>query len=260
MNEALKTALNEARALAEAARTAAEAGNPEEARRLLAELDAMREECAGGNAAASASRAKTLRIEAEALALLDTAQPEADEGAAEAAPLHAPEQPVPAEVEPAAVNEAPLPEVVPVALPAPTKARAPRGTAPAHSLSADEWSRVAAALRAQGADIGTLDAETERFTAQMEQARIERNTFRARVMERQALQARLEAAALRGDLDAANAAWDRLFDVVTAIRSMEGTHRRKTGQADPEKAAAYDAAREASLKVRRWARGVDAAA
>ena len=45
MNEALKTALNEARALAEAARTAAEAGNPEAARRLLAELDALREEC-----------------------------------------------------------------------------------------------------------------------------------------------------------------------------------------------------------------------
>lgn len=300
MNEALKTALQEARTAAEAALSAAQAGDHDEARRQLALLDDLREHCSGGNAAAGASRAKTLRIEAETLALLD-AQPEISEPAQPAAPEA---QPVPEVSEaaqmdvpdaaPASVMEAHEPEAQPVvptpelepaqgevpdavpavpqdapveggvadstgaaqeAAPEPTQAK-PRQAAPAHAYTAEGWALVAAGLRAAGEEADELDKDAAQFEAQRAVARTERDTFRAKVCEGQALQAQVEAAALRGDVNAANAAWDRLFDVVTAIRSMEGAHRRKNGgQADPFKAACYDTAREGRLKISQWSQG-----
>ncbi|RJF74518.1 hypothetical protein D3875_04355 [Deinococcus cavernae] len=269
MNEALKTALQEARTAAEAALSAAQAGDHDEARRQLALLDDLREHCSGGNAAAGASRAKTLRIEAETLSLLDAARPEISEPTqvevpevqpvpevSEAAQMEvpdaAPEVPQDAPAEAAVADSTPAAQE---AAPEPTQAK-PRQAASPHAYTAEGWALVAAGLRAAGEEADELDRDAAQFDAQRAVARTERDTFRAKVCEGQALQAQVEAAALRGDVEAANAAWDRLFDVVTAIRSMEGTHRRKNGgQADPFKAACYDAAREGRLKISQWSQG-----
>lgn len=73
-----------------------------------------------------------------------------------------------------------------------------------------------------------------------------------------ALIARIEAAALRGKVDAANTAWDRLFDIVTALWISELNARRK-GADEAERAtklANYTVAREDSLRIRQWARNV----
>jgi len=70
--------------------------------------------------------------------------------------------------------------------------------------------------------------------------------------------ARVEAAALRGEVDAANSAWNRLFDIVTALRISELNARRKNAD-EAERAtklANYTAAREDSLRIRQWARTV----
>ena len=107
-----------------------------------------------------------------------------------------------------------------------------------------------------GEDAEQRERDAATFQAEQLAARAVRNTFRAKVLEGQALQARVEVAALRGDYAAANAAWDRLFDVVTAIRSLEGGYRRKHGGvADPAKVAAYDAARAGRLKISQWSQG-----
>jgi len=73
--------------------------------------------------------------------------------------------------------------------------------------------------------------------------------------------ARVEAAALGGEVDAANTAWDKLFDIVTALQISELNARRK-GANEAERAvklANYTAAREDSLRIRQWARTVAAA-
>ena len=62
-------------------------------------------------------------------------------------------------------------------------------------------------------------------------------------------------------MDAANRAWDKLFDIVTALRISELNARRK-GADEAErgvKLANYTAAREDSLRIRQWARSVQAA-
>ena len=46
---------------------------------------------------------------------------------------------------------------------------------------------------------------------------------------------RWHLAALRGEVDAANAAWDKLFDIVTALRISELNARRK-GAGEAERA------------------------
>ncbi|MFC6663939.1 hypothetical protein ACFP9V_19200 [Deinococcus radiopugnans] len=121
-------------------------------------------------------------------------------------------------------------------------------------MTADAWVRVGEALRAEGADAGALELAAQQQQQVQTQALIARERQRARVAERLALQARVEAAALHGDIDAANQAWDRLFDVVTALRGAEGKARR-SGQPDQQAACDYHAAREDALKIRRWARG-----
>jgi len=62
-------------------------------------------------------------------------------------------------------------------------------------------------------------------------------------------------------VDAANAAWDRLFDIVTALRISELNARRKDADEAERDArlANYTAAREDSLRIRQWARSVQAA-
>lgn len=216
MNEAIMTALGNAITTLTAALEAAQAGQLVEACELLTAAEGHLEAGQGGNAAHAARRRKALRLEAEVRALLP--EPEA------AAPL------------------------------APSPAKAPRGVAPAQALTADAWVRVGEALRAEGADAGALELAAQQQQQVQAQALIARERQRARVAERLALQARVEAAALLGNTDAANQAWDRLFDVVTALRGAEGKARR-SGQPDQQAACDYHAAREDALKIRRWARG-----
>ena len=82
-----------------------------------------------------------------------------------------------------------------------------------------------------------------------------------KVAQRLTLMARVEAAALRGEVDVANTVWDRLFDIVTALRISEMNARRKgADEAErAEKLANYTAAREDSLRIRQWACSVRAA-
>ena len=131
-----------------------------------------------------------------------------------------------------------------------------RGVAAPHTLPDEGWDRVAAALRAQGTDAEAREADAARHGRLQGDAEDARDTWRARVEERFALQAQLEVCALRGDYAGANAAWDRLFDVVTAIRSREGAARRRGLPGAAAMRPVYDAANQDSLQVRRWARGV----
>ncbi|MFC6662870.1 hypothetical protein [Deinococcus multiflagellatus] len=73
MNEALMTALGEAKTAATEAKTAAEAGNFKEARTLLEIMEERLEEGKGGNAAHAARRRAILKLEAEVRAILDAA-------------------------------------------------------------------------------------------------------------------------------------------------------------------------------------------
>ncbi|SMB86367.1 hypothetical protein SAMN00790413_03787 [Deinococcus hopiensis KR-140] len=260
MNEALMTAL----ASALEARVAVDAGRFDEARQLLVIMDEHLDQGQGGNAAHSARRKKILRLESEVRDLL----PAAETPTAKAAPVV---EATPTDVE---VSDAPV--VTPVAAStaddvAPPVAQAStdpkevtspalepvaakkKGVAAPQHLPAEAWALVGEALRAEGADVATLDALAARHRY-MVKARTERNTYGMKVAERLALQAEVEAAALRGDVDAANKAWDRLFDVVTAIRGAAQKLRR-AGTPDPEKDRDYDAARVDSLKIKAWARG-----
>ncbi len=216
MNETIMTALGTAVTTFTAAMEAAQAGRIQEARELLIAAEGHLQEGQGGNAAHAARRRKALRLEAEVRALL----PEPEDTAL----------------------------VVAVS---PTKAL--RGVAPAQTLEADAWARVGEALRTEGADAEALDLAAGQHEQVQAEALIARERQRARVAERSALQARVESAALRGETDAANCAWDRLFDVVTALRGAEGKARR-SGQPDEQAARDYHAAREDTLKIRRWGR------
>lgn len=217
------TALGTALETAQQALAAAQAGDFTAARELLATAEALRQDAeqtfGNGNAAHAQRRAKITRVEAAALELL------------------------PAEVE--APAEAPGAEA------APTKKA--RGVAPAHALGADDWARVAAALEADGATAAARAEFAAARRAEREELLIQNDRFGAKVAEREALQAEVEAAALALDVDAANAAWDRLFDVCTAIRSQEGIARR-AGKPDPVKQAAHEAARDDAARLRRLAR------
>lgn len=267
MNEIIMTALAEALTAVTEAGEAAADGRFTEARDLLAIMEEKLAEGEGGNAAHAARRRKILRLEAEVRAALPktTAEvtTEVATEAAQDAPTLPTEAPAAADVveepqaEPASPVETPAAAAAAVevstAQPAPAKTRQ---VAPPLALSAEQWALVAQGLTAAGESAEGRAAEAAQFEAQQQEARIAKETFRAKVFEGQALQARAEAAALAGDVDAANSAWDRLFDVVTAIRSLEGGHRRKNGGvADPVKAAAYDAARAGRLKITQWAQG-----
>ncbi|GAA3999914.1 hypothetical protein GCM10022631_08600 [Deinococcus rubellus] len=222
MNETLKTALATALTAATEAFDAAQQGQFTEARQLLtivAEQLALGE---GGNAAAAACRGKILRLEVETQTLLDAA---------------------PVDLEPANLP-----------LPAPRKAAAPV------YLTAEAWSRVRAALVALGVDPLKRDAVAAEQEQAAQAAAIGRNSYAVKVAQRLTLVARVEAAALRGEVDAANTAWDRLFDIVTALRISELNARRKNAD-EAERAlklANYTAAREDSLRIRQWARSVQA--
>lgn len=271
MNEAIKTALAEALTAAEEAQVAAQTGNFAEARALLEVVEAGLNAGETRNPALMNRRLKIIRIQASVEAMLP-----ADDAATEtdAEPVVAVEAPSQADAEPTQEPEvAPVaePAPAPIALPAPTEVELPpvaqadapakvRGVAAPHALPADGWERVAAALRAQGTDVEAREADAARHGRLQAEAEDARDTWRARVEERFALQARLEVCALRGDHDGANAAWDRLFDVVTAIRSREGAARRR---GLPEAAAmrpVFEAANEDSKQVRQWARAPKAPA
>jgi len=117
------------------------------------------------------------------------------------------------------------------------------------------------ALVALGIDPVERDAVAAEQEQAAQDAAIGRDTYAVKVAQRQALIARVEAAVLRGEVDAANAAWDRLFDIVTALRISELNVRRK-GADEAERAtklANYTAAREDSLRIRQWARSVQPA-
>ena len=270
MNEAIKAALAEALTAAEEAETAAQAGQFSEARALLEVVETGLTAGETRNPALMNRRLKIIRIQARVQELLSAANAEADAApvveapaqadADDAAPVAAPAE----EPEVAPVDE---PAPTPVILPAPAEPELPpvaqvdapakvRGVAAPHALPDEGWDRVAAALRAQGNDAEARAADAARHGRLQGDAEDASDTWRARVEERFALQAQLEVCALRGDYAGANAAWDRLFDVVTAIRSREGAARRR---GLPEAAAmrpVYDAANQDSLQVRQWARGV----
>lgn len=273
MNEAIKSALAAARTAAEEALTAAQTGDHATARQLLAIMDDELTSCETGNAAVRQSRAKTLRIEAEVRTLLPDLTEMSEPAAPEAAP----------EVETAAQAEEALPAPAPVTEPAPEAeadlaptpaAAAPleavtlavqpsaRNIAPAHTLDADAWARVAAALQVDGettTDVAQLRLDAERHAAAQVQARVGRKTFVAKVEEARSLQALVMAGALTGDVAAANKAWDRLFDVTTSIRGAAQKAIRE-GQPDPVKNAAYDQAREFAKRIKAWARAPRASA
>ncbi|MFB9992035.1 hypothetical protein ACFFLM_08690 [Deinococcus oregonensis] len=99
----------------------------------------------------------------------------------------------------------------------PAPSRAPRNMPAPHALPDDGWDRVAAGLRMLSVSADDLDVAAAAHEFAQEEARKNRDTYGLKVAERLALQARREAAALRGEYGAANAAWDRLFDVVTAL-------------------------------------------
>ena len=277
MNEVIKTALAEALTAAEEAQTAAQAGHFDEARALLEVVETGLTAGETRNPALMNRRLKIIRIQASVEAMLPAAEVPAAEpvveapAQADAEPAQAPKTdaaaPVAAPAEEPEVTPVDEPAPAPVVLPAPAEFELPpvaqadapvkaRGVAAPHALPDEGWDRVAAALRAQGTEVEAREADAARHGRLQGDAEDARDTWRARVEERFALQAQLEVCALRGDYAGANAAWDRLFDVVTAIRSREGAARRR---GLPEAAAmrpVYDAANQDSLQVRRWARGV----
>lgn len=270
MNEAIKAALAEALTAAEEAETAAQAGQFSEARALLEVVETGLTAGETRNPALMNRRLKIIRIQARVQELLSAANAEADAApvveapaqadADDAAPVAAPAE----EPEVAPVDE---PAPTPVILPAPAEPELPpvaqvdapakvRGVAAPHALPDEGWDRVAAALRAQGNDAEARAADAARHGRLQGDAEDASDTWRARVEERFALQAQLEVCALRGDYAGANAAWDRLFDVVTAIRSREGAARRRGLPGAAAMRPVYDAANQDSLQVRQWARGV----
>jgi hypothetical protein len=295
MNEALMTALASALTAVEEALAAAQEGRADEARALLAIMDEQLEQGQGGNAAHSARRKKILRLEAQTRDLLpepavvaeleavvateaegvsvvtdvqpviDGAEPDASVADEEAEPVaDAQPAPAPAPIPLPMPTEAPLPAAVadaspdaPEAVPAPS--RAPRNVAAPHALPDEAWNRVATGLRRLGVTADDLDVAASAHEFAQGEAAKARDTYALKVAERLALQARLEAAALRGEYAAANAAWDRLFDVVTALRGREGMARRRNLPDADVKAEVYDAARLDSLKIKQWARGMQAA-
>lgn len=277
MNEIIKTALAEALTAAEEAWTAAQAGKFDEARTLLEVVEAGLTAGETRNPALKNRRLKIIRIQASVEALLPAAEEPATEpvveapAQADAEPVQQPEVDAAPVAEPtqepaAAPVDEPAPAPAPVALPAPAETELPpvaqadaparvRGVAAPHALPDEGWDRVAAALRAQGTEVEAREADAARHKRLQGDAEEARDSWRARVEERFALQAQLEVCALRGDYAGANAAWDRLFDVVTAIRSREGAARRR---GLPEAAAmrpVFEAANEDSKQVRQWARG-----
>ena len=221
MKANLMTALGEALETAQNALAAAEAGEFATARELLGQMDAQRDEAEAtyglGNAAHAQRRAKITRVEAAARELL-------------------PAEEVPAEV-----------------VAAPVKEKKARNAAPAQALTAEQWGRVGDALRADSVSPEARAEFARARRAQREALQDQNDRFAAQVAEREALQAEVEAAALVGDVAAANAAWDRLFDVATAIRTKEGITRR-AGKPCPVKLAAHVAARDDAAWVRRAAR------
>ncbi|GGL16765.1 hypothetical protein [Deinococcus radiotolerans] len=266
MNEAIKTALAEALTAVEEAETAAQAGQFDEARALLDVVEAGLSAGETRNPALMNRRLKIIRTQARVEALLpaaepttapvvEAAQPEAETPVQDAAQPGATDEAEPAAEQDAEPAPAPvvLPELPPVAqADAPAKVR---GVAPAHVLPDDGWDRVAAALRAQGTDVEACEADAARHKRLQGEAEEKRDSWRARVEERFALQAQLEVCALRGDYAGANAAWDRLFDVVTAIRSREGAARRRGLPEAADMRPVFEAANEDSKQVRVWARG-----
>ena len=253
MNETLKTALATALTAATEALDAAQTGQLTEARQLLTIVDEQLALGEGGNAAAAARRGKILRLQAETQTLMDAASVETEPvepEPTEEAPIDAPANlPLPA----------PLP---PVADAAPERAdKAPRKAAAPVYLTPEAWGRVRAALVALGVDPVERDAVAAEQEQAAQGAAIGRDTYAVKVAQRLALLARVEAAALRGEVDAANTAWDKLFDIVTALRISELNARRKNAD-EAERAAKlanYTAAREDSLRIRQWARSVQAA-
>jgi len=238
MNDTLKTALATALTAATEAFDAAQRGQLTEARQLLTIVDEQLALGEGGNAAAAARRGKILRLQAETQTLLDAAP-------VETAPVE-PELAVPA---------GPPLSASAWADKTPRKAAAPVYLAP------EAWGRVRAALVALGVDPVERDAVAAEQDQAAQDAAIGRDTYAVKVAQCLALIARVEAAALRGEVDAANSAWDRLFDIVTALRISELNARRK-GADEAERAvklANYTAAREDSLRIRQWARSVQAA-
>ena len=267
MNEIIQSALSTAVTAATEALEAAQQGQLTEARQLLAIVDEQLALGEGGNAAAASRRKKILRLQAETQALLDAAPVDAAQVEAElveAAPVEPEPVSLPAEEAPVeAPANLPLPAPLPpVADAAAERAdKAPRKVAAPVYLTPEAWGRVGLALRAQGVDAAEQDALADEHDAAAEYASIERNTYAVKVAQRIALLARVQAAALRGEVDAANTAWDKLFDVVTALRISELNARRKNAD-EAERATKlsnYTAAREDSLRIRQWARSVQAA-
>ncbi|MFC3833414.1 hypothetical protein [Deinococcus rufus] len=267
MNETIKSALASALTAVSEALAAAQSGNIKDAAALLTIMDEHLELGQGGNAAAAQRRAKILRLEAQTRALLPTpdaaeepvpADPEPDADVAPAtvpfpAP-HAPVEPRPAaEVAPAS----PQPASAPLEAGSAPKVR---GVAAPHALSDAAWTRVAQQLRAQGVTAEHRDEAEDACAVARSAAQEAGDRHAAKVAQRGQLQARVEACALRGDVAGANSAWDELFDVVTALRSSEGTARRKGLPGQPAKAAAYEAARIDTLRIKSWARGTGSAA
>ena len=195
-------------------------------------------------------------------------------------PAAEPEQPTPEEAAPAEMPlpaaelpvSAPASEEAPAALastpeaaPAPAQAdaapvgpKAPRNVAPPKHLTAEAWGRVGDALRLQGTDAAERAAALPDLQVALNEAKIARDTHRTKVAEAALLQARVDVAALEGDVDAANAAWDRLFDVTTGLRGAAQKLQRE-GRPDAAKDAAYEQARQFNLRVSGWSRGVNAA-
>lgn len=84
----------------------------------------------------------------------------------------------------------------------------------------------------------------------LNEAKIARDTHRIKLAEAALLQARVKVAALGGDVDAANVAWDRLFDVTTGLRGAAQKLQR-AGTPDAAKDAAYEQARAYNLPGQR---------
>ena len=216
---------------------AAQQGQPDQARELLIIVEEQLALGEGGNAAAAARRGKILRLQAETQTLIDAAPVETE----------------PVEPELAAPADLPLPALV-------RADKAPRKAAAPVYLTAEAWGRVRAALVALGIDPVERDAVAAEQEQAAQAAATLRDTYAVKVAQRLTLIARVEAAALRVEVDAANTAWDKLFDIVTALRISELNARRK-GADEAERAvklANYTAAREDSLRIRQWARTVAA--
>ncbi|KQR37807.1 hypothetical protein [Deinococcus sp. Leaf326] len=197
----------------------------------------------------------------EVLKVTPAAEPElpaAEVDAPAEVALLAPELPVAdleSEKAPTASGAAPAP-VQPDA--APVAAKAPRNVAPPKELTAEAWNRVGTALRLQGMDAAERAAALPDLQVALNEAKIARNTHGTKVAEAALLQARVDVAALEGDVDGANAAWDRLFNVTTGLRGAAQKLQR-AGTPDAAKTAAYEQARQFNLRVSAWGRGVNAA-